>query len=91
MMDNPRSLFQDVAKRPMLKLANFADLTGPSDSSVPAVSDDVPSSGQACCSQCGKKNDKGYAAIVWETMQFCDEKCLGEHFCMIYTLRESPH
>jgi hypothetical protein len=64
-----------AAKKPTLKLASFADMgsNGITDSS--SQQDDAKS-GE--CSQC-KKDILGFkSATVWETMQFCDDTCLGK-------------
>lgn len=60
----------------MLKLASFAGMGSN------GIADDTPlealDSTQPTCSHCNKPNDKSYADTVWETMQFCNESCLGK-------------
>ncbi len=75
-------------KRPTLRLASFADLTNQdsndsgSVSSSAAVRDEQEEDGGSdlpMCNHCKKPNLAPHANVVWETMQFCDERCLELH------------
>ena len=59
-----------------MKLASFADLgsNGITDDTPVTAMDKTP-----VCAQCSKPNTANFAAVVWETLQFCNETCLSEN------------
>ena len=75
---------KEKSDKPVLKLASFAEMSSngisTSDLAASSIADDeaeAPVTGE--CSLC-EKSIRGYkSAVVWETMQFCDEKCLSEY------------
>lgn len=67
----------EMTKKPILKLASFADMSSKAVIS-PSKEKKVCQSYKATgCSQCFRKIQYTINATVWETMQFCDEKCLA--------------
>ena len=76
---------KEKSDKPVLKLASFAEMSSngisTSDLAASSIADDdeaeAPVTGE--CSLCDK-SIRGYkSAVVWETMQFCDDKCLSEY------------
>jgi len=68
-------------KKPVLKLASFADMSS-NGISASSGRDNSESSNQgqpACCSQCPKEIPLIRSAVAWETMVYCDENCLGKY------------
>ena len=83
---NDKSKKPAEKERPVLKLASFADMSSNGISASDSISDE--SGEETCvtgkCSLC-EKEIKGYkSAVVWETMQFCDSKCLSKYSYSIY-------
>jgi len=91
--DGDKSEASDEKKmdKPTLKLASFSSMDQPSQNSQNGTESPVKgeskitrcggtegSKGDAC-SQCGRGLTNIYQSIVWETMQFCDENCLGQY------------
>jgi hypothetical protein len=65
--------------KPALKLASFAEM-----SSKPVVASDNDNYSYRTykatgCAQCFRKIPYTINALVWETMQFCDESCLAKY------------
>jgi len=71
-----------------LKLASFSAISGQANLKSPDPKSDVSvGEGEAAppseapvepgCSQCGKEIASTLQAVVWETMRFCDESCVG--------------
>jgi len=75
--------------KPTLKLASFSSMGQPSQQSQngsqsPVKGETKPAQGtegakQDACSHCTRGLSNIYQSIVWETMQFCDENCLGPY------------
>jgi len=77
--------------KPTLKLASFSSMGQPSQQSqngalspVKGESKSIQGGGtegakQDACSHCARGLNNIYQSIVWETMQFCDENCLGQY------------
>ncbi|TRY76975.1 hypothetical protein TCAL_11562 [Tigriopus californicus] len=66
----------DIASKPVLKLARFADLGSN------GITDDTPVAAMGAkptCEQCGRPNHDTYAPLIWETMQFCSLDCMSNH------------
>ena len=63
-----------AAKKPMLKLASFADL------GQNGISDGTPMSSEGVnqCGQCSNKIDDLDNSLMWEAMLFCNVNCLGK-------------
>ena len=64
----------ETSKKPVLKLANIAEMTKVKSPCKNTTCINYKATG---CSQCFKKIEFTINAVVWETMQFCDEKCLA--------------
>jgi len=79
--DDAFSSMLNETKKPKLKLASFGDLskngTSEAESSSEPSSDSPTTEG--CCSHCNGSVPSLHSALVWETMQFCNEHCLGEY------------
>jgi len=80
----------DVSQdKPTIKLASFSAMGQPSQQSQNGTSSPVKGENrlsqtsegakQDACSQCARGLSNIFQSIVWETMQFCDEKCLGQY------------
>jgi len=76
--------------KPTLKLASFSSMDQPSQNSQNGVDSPVKgeTNAKSCgndgakedaCSHCARRLTNIYQSIVWETMQFCDENCLGQY------------
>jgi len=76
--------------KPTLKLASFSSMDQPSQNSQNGVDSPVKGETNAksggndgakedACSHCARRLTNIYQSIVWETMQFCDENCLGQY------------
>jgi len=77
--------------KPTLKLASFSTMGQPSQQSQNGASSPVKGESKAgqgggtegakqdACSHCARGLTNIYQSIVWETMQFCDENCLGQY------------
>jgi len=77
--------------KPTLKLASFSSMDQPSQNSQNGTESPVKGESKStrcggnegtkgdACSQCGRGLTNIYQSIVWETMQFCDENCLGQY------------
>ena len=76
-LENVIVYFQEnvTAKKPMLKLASFADLgqNGISDS-IPVTCEEVNK-----CGQCSKRVHDLDNPLMWEAMLFCNINCLGKN------------
>eukprot|EP00092_Neocalanus_flemingeri_P002193 GFUD01002333.1.p1 GENE.GFUD01002333.1~~GFUD01002333.1.p1 ORF type:complete len:1322 (-),score=442.13 GFUD01002333.1:282-4247(-) len=75
--------------KPTLKLASFSSMGQPSQQSQngtmsPVKGETKGAQGtegakQDACSHCARGLNNIHQSIVWETMQFCDENCLGQY------------
>jgi len=75
--------------KPTLKLASFSTMGQPSQQSQNGSMSPVKGESkgvqgtegakQDACSHCARGLTNIFQSIVWETMQFCDENCLGQY------------
>lgn len=75
------STSEEENKKPKLKLACFGDLSKNGTSEVESSTEPSSESqtSEGCCSHCNGSVPSLHSALVWETMQFCNEHCLGEY------------
>jgi len=62
----------DETDKPTLKLASFSTMSTSTENGHSEENEDG-------CYSCSKLIPNLYEAIVWETMQFCDESCLSKY------------
>ena len=65
-----------------LKLASFSTMAQKSPGAAGAEGEGSSSTNKTLrggCAQCKTRIENMYEAIVWETMQFCNESCLGQY------------
>jgi len=89
--EKPQTSDDKKDDKPTLKLASFSSMDQPSQNTQNGSASPVKGEAKAAqgrgsegakedaCSHCARVLTNIFHSIVWETMQFCDENCLGQY------------